>query len=796
MNWVGYESPRCRNGRDAVAFFVRRLSNLLLAAHSLRLMPRTTFRFAARHDGAVLLLACLLLGSTSCRKSATTATDVESNPETIRAEMLAIAERLESSDNEYVGQESFRSLEANLAIPGLTGSQLLRLQMAMIPELLRLGENQRGYNLTVQLSEVFRSTGVGEPPEMDRFRILANLRLAEQMNCVSGRCEQSCIFPIERRGVHKRPEPAERARAALLEHLANKPTDTLETAWLLNIVNMTLGTYPDEVPPEYRIDPARFKSEYDVGAFVDVSTNVGVKAVNLSGGVVADDFDGDGLIDIFTTTMYPRGPAQLFRNRGDGTFEDVSKPSGIADQLGGLNCIGGDYDNDGDIDLMILRGGWIAGPNGCMRNSLMRNDGDFLFTDVTHHAGLAEPAYPTHSAAWGDFDNDGDLDLYVGHESCGAIGVPEAPQLTYPSKMYRNDGNGTFTDIAESAGVLNNRFAKGVTAGDYDNDGDLDLYVSNFSFSTKDGVDRLYRNNGDWTFTDVAAELGAPGSAKTFATWFFDYDNDGWLDIYVAANGIELKDLAAEYFGKPHHGPPPRLYHNQQGKGFVDRAAEAGLAHAWNPMGCGIGDVDNDGWLDIYLGTGAPPYEWLMPNVLLRNDGGKRFQDVTFSARVGHLQKGHGIAFADFDNDGDQDIFAQLGGAFTGDVFGDALFANPGHGNHFLKVELVGKKSNRFGIGARLAVEFDEPDQVRTVHRSVGSITSFGSLPFRQELGLGQASKIRRLEVYWPTSKTRQEFSDVPLDACVRIVEGEPKLEIVELKAFKLAEPAIETPAL
>lgn len=566
---------------------------------------------------------------------------------------------------------------------------------------------------------------------------------------------------------------------------------------MLNILHMTLGTYPDEVPAEYRIDPARLRSDYDVGTLVDVATGAGVKAVNLSGGVVVDDFDGDGLLDIFTTTMDQRGSALLYRNLGNGRFEDVSRSAGVTDQLGGLNCVGADYDNDGDVDLMILRGGWLSGPNGRIRNSLLRNNGDCTFTDVTRAAGMEAPAYPTSSAAWGDFDNDGDLDVYVGNESIGALGVPVASQDTYPAQLFRNNGDGTFTDIAQEAGVANERFAKGVAAGDYDNDGDLDLYVSNYSFLEQEGADRLYRNHGDGSFTDVAPELGVLGVAKTFATSFFDYDNDGWLDIYVATYDCQLRDVAAEYFGQPAHVAPPCLYHNEQGKGFVDRAQEAGLNHAWGPMGLGIGDVDNDGWLDIYLGTGAPPYDWLIPNVLLRNDAGARFQDITFSARVGHLQKGHGIAFADFDEDGDQDIFAQLGGAFPGDVFGNALFANPGHKNRFLKVKLVGTQSNRSAVGARLAVEFEEEaGRVRTIHRAVGAITSFGSLPLRQELGLGKASKIRRLEVFWPTSGIRQEFTDVPLDTCVRITEGEPELEIVELEPFELPRAAPTVPAL
>ena len=166
----------------------------------------------------------------------------------------------------------------------------------------------------------------------------------------------------------------------------------------------------------------------------------------------------------------------------------------------------------------------------------------------------------------------------------------------------------------------------------------------------------MYRNNGDGTFTDVAPELGmTEPSRRSFATWFFDYDNDGWLDLLVVSYEGSVADLAAEALGRPHTGARPRLYHNNGDGTFTDKAVELGLNHMYLPMGANFGDLDNDGWLDIYLTTGDPDYQSLMPNVMLRNDAGRRFQNVTTSGGFGHLQKGHGIAFADLDNDGDHD---------------------------------------------------------------------------------------------------------------------------------------------
>lgn len=714
-----------------------------------------------------------------------------------KAEFLKIAASVEGSDNGLFSKRVLEDVHRKLADPSLSGSEVVKWRIHEIHHLLRTGETQACFQLLPELQKAADDAGLGALPEITWMYVLVNLRLAEQQNCIEGHCEQSCIMPIQRGGVHRRPEPARRASESILRYLATRPDDWLQAAWLLNVVHMTLGTFPEGVPEQYRIDPQRFVSVADIGHFVDVAPQAGLKVVDLAGGVVIEDLDGDGLLDLFTTTMDIRGEAHLFRNVGDGHFEDVSKMSGVADQLGGLHCTAADYDGDGDIDLFIPRGGWILGHVGRMRKSLLRNNGDMTFTDVTDEAGLLAPSYPTQVGLWGDFDNDGDLDIYCASESPQSI---VQGMESYPAQLFRNNGDGTFTDIAEQAGVQNNRFAKGAAAGDFDNDGDLDIYVSNHSGGAMgkgraSGVptrNHLFRNNGDSTFTDVAEELGVIDPANSFATWFFDYDNDGWLDIFVAGYGAEMRDVAAEFFGESNTGERPRIFHNEQGKGFTDRTKELGLDHTWLPMGSAFGDLDNDGYLDIVLGTGAPTYEALDPTVVLRNDGGRGFQDVSFSSGMAHLQKGHGVSFADVDNDGDQDVFEEMGGAFPGDIFGNVLFKNPGHGNHFLKVQLVGTKSNRQGIGARIEVAIETPEGERSVHRSAGSQPSFGNHPTRQEIGLGNATRIKRLEVFWPTSGERQVFEDVPLDTLLRVTEGQDTFETLELRPFSLPSSTTE----
>ena len=699
-----------------------------------------------------------------------------------KEEFLVIAKRLEESQgrSHFLSTWQVNALKEKLAESGLYNRQELELHQELSGHLLRLGDASGAVEHIEAAIALEPVAGLGQKQlaSLQLSRAITYLRQAEISNCIRRHNAQCCIFPLQGGGIHVQADPTRRAKQIYLDFLEMMPHH-MGARWLLNLVSMALKEHPQGIPEQFLIPLAAFESDYEVGRFVDVAANVGVDTFNLCGGVVVDDFDGDNLLDIVTSTFDPRGPLTYYRNRA-GSFEDVSVLSHADDQLGGLNCVGADYDNDGDMDVLVLRGAWLN-EDGCIRNSLLRNDGPGAprFVDVTHTAGVATPAYPTQVAAWGDYDNDGDLDLYIGNE--GTIDSPPKGH-NYPSQLYRNDGDGTFTDIAEEAGVTNDRYAKGVTVGDYDNDGDLDIYVSNI------GPNRLYRNNGPGApgFTDVAEPFGVREPVgRSFASWFFDYDNDGYLDLFVAAYDASLDDVAADYLGLPHKATAPCLYHNDGGEGFTNVTEQVGLDHAYLPMGANFGDVDNDGYLDIYLTTGDPDYGSLMPNVMLRNDRGQHFQNVTTSGGFGHLQKGHGVAFADIDNDGDQDIYHQLGGFYPGDGFRNALFLNPGHGNHWLTVRLVGATTNRQGVGARIAVMVDTPEGQLTFHRAVGCGSSFGGSPLRQEIGLGNAQAIDRIEVRWPTSGTTQTFTDVPMDGMIEITEGKQEYRRVSLQRIE-----------
>ncbi|MDX1390277.1 MAG: CRTAC1 family protein, partial [Acidobacteriota bacterium] len=371
----------------------------------------------------------------------------------------------------------------------------------------------------------------------------------------------------------------------------------------------------------------------------------------------------------------------------------------------------------------------------------------------------------------------GDLDLYIGNEI-------EAPGTPYPSQLFRNNGDGTFTDVATMAGVRNDRMAKAVAWGDYDNDGDPDLYVSNI------GPNRLYRNNGDGTFTDVAADAGVTEPAgRSFPAWFFDYDNDGFLDIFVADYGASLTEVALGFLGQETGRSHPRLYRNLGRGRFRDVSRDVGLTAASLPMGSNYGDLDNDGFLDFYLGVGTPSYESIAPNLMYRNDRGRRFQDVTYSGGFGHLQKGHGVAFGDIDNDGDQDLFEQMGGAYPGDAYPSVLYRNPGHGRAWVTLGLTGVESNRSAFGARVRVSVQTENGPRDIRVVVGTGGSFGGSSVQQEIGLDDAASIREIEIRWPASGRTQVFRDVEPNRFYEVREDRDELVAVERASFTIGPP-------
>lgn len=666
------------------------------------------------------------------------------------------------------GDQGLAIVERQLADPGLTRNGKFSSLYLKAILLGYEGRPAQAYEVWEELKMLVRSD-----LELSRSALgtvlflqgVSALRRGEDENCLMCLGDSACLLPIAPSAVHTRPTGSRTAIRHFTEYLNQFPDD-LQARWLLNLAHMTLGEYPEKVDPRYRLDLSKFfHSEFDIGAFREISHSTGLgDRINESGGAIMDDFDEDGRLDILITCHDPTEHMAFYHNNGDGTFVDRTKKAGLSDQLGGLVCYQADFDNDGHLDVFIPRGAWHEWP---MRPSLLRNLGGGRFEDVTKRARLLDPVN-SNAAAWADYDNDGHVDLFIACEK-------------QSNRLYHNRGDGTFEEVGQRAAVQGSRerFAKGCTWLDYDNDDFPDLFVNNMADAA-----RLYHNNREGRFEEVTSPMGIDGP-KGFSCWSFDYDNDGWLDLFAVYYDRPMDDVIAGLLGMPVERTGNRLYRNLEGKGFEDVSLSTGLGVFFATMGSNYGDFDNDGWLDMYHATGGLSFGFLVPNRMLKNVEGKRFVDISSSSRTGHLQKGHGVACGDWDRDGDLDLFVEMGGGVSGDKYHNLLFQNPGQGNHWLTVRLVGKKTNRAAIGARIKV-LTAGDRPATVHRHISSGSSFGGNPMEQTIGLARATQVATLEVYWPTSRTRQVFRNIPADHTIEVTEFDDRYRVLDHRPISL----------
>jgi len=569
------------------------------------------------------------------------------------------------------------------------------------------------------------------------------------------------IFPpLDPHASFEKKDESKQAIAYFLKFLEQKP-DNLEVKWLLNLAYATLGQYPSGVPAAYLIPESNFKSKENIGRFVDRASEAGLNVFGAAGGIIVDDFDNDGLLDVVITSMNVCEPMHFFHNNGDGTFSDRTKEAGLQNQLGGLSLMQVDYNNDGCMDIFIPRGGWEYP----QRKSLLRNNCDGTFTDVTDASGLGATVTATQEAVWADFDNDGYIDLFLANENA-------------PAQLYHNKGDGTFEEIGHAAGIDQTTFAKGVTAADYDHDGFMDVYVSNLQ-----GKNFLYHNNGDLTFTEVGRQAGVQAPLFSFATWFFDYDNDGWPDLFVDSYLMVMDETVRTFVGMPHNAETLKLYRNKHDGTFEDVTEKV----VYMPMGGNFGDLTNDGFLDVYLGSGNPNLTALVPYVLFKNKEGKSFVDITQSSGTGEWHKGHAVVFADLTRQGNEDILTRVGGAIPPDEHNVRVFENPGNRNDWLNVRLVGVKTNRSGVGVEIHVTVqDGNDAPRSIYRTVGQTSSFGGNPMEQHIGLGPNAHEIALDIWWPTTRTRQHFTGIKKDQYIEIKEFATSYTKLERRPFKL----------
>lgn len=645
-------------------------------------------------------------------------------------------------------------------------------------EELKAGHSQEAIRIfddVLQLAATMQIPGKEQTMlEVKKLKALSALRLGEQENCILNHTSSSCILPIAPEARHIKKQGSEMAMQLYQEVLKATPDD-LTSKYLLSVAAMTLGQYPSGVPKSMRLPADYYTSKVAFPHFTDIAADLGLEERGLAGGVAIDDYNNDGLLDLMVSSWGFHDQIRFYQNKGDGHFEDMTVAAALKGVTGGLNIRQTDYNNDGNVDVLILRGAWFR-DQGRVPNSLLRNNGDGTFTDVTVKAGLYTKR-PSQNAVWADFDMDGWLDLFVGNEA-----VPDGGKDFYfPSELYHNQGDGTFKEVSAGSNLQILAFVKGSTAGDINNDGKPDLYLSILN-----GNNRLFLNESDAQgikFREISTTAGTGEPYVSFPTLMFDFNNDGWLDIFVSAYSDGSEDLPGKVlraYGKKDDPFRPRLYRNNGNGTFTDMSIAMGLTEPVFTMGSNYGDLDNDGFPDFYLGTGEPNLKSIVPNKMYWNRGGTSYADVTYAGGFGNIQKGHGVAWADLDSDGDQDIFEKLGGSFEGDVYQSVLFENPNaNGNHWIVLRLEGVKSNRKAIGARVEVEITEQGQSRKIWEMVSPGSSFGGNSLQLEIGLGKAEKINRVTIYWPVKDVApQEISGLYLDKAYSIKEGNPAQEV------------------
>lgn len=560
-------------------------------------------------------------------------------------------------------------------------------------------------------------------------------------------------------------------------------------AWIGLLAFLTAAAFAErrQAPQERAEAPQRASIQ-----FTNITAKAGIQFVHYRGnegipinreifgpGVCVADFDVDGYPDIYFVNgrdLYGRGISArnaLYRNNGDGTFSDVTETAGVPGTGYGLGCVWGDYDNDGFPDLHVTQYG---------RNVLYHNNGNGTFTDATDKAGVAAMEFgaPFHSGAtFFDYDRDGRLDLYVGSyvaldanapRYCTISGVrTSCPPTAYkgtPGILYHNNGDGTFKNVTKAAGIYQPQGKNlAVGAADYDNDGWPDLFVAN------DGVDAyLYHNEHNGKFEEIGVLSGMALSARgnvmaAMCISLGDYDNDGALDLFIT-----------DFQNNSDH-----IWHND-GKGSFDevsdRAGITGPTRNILSFGGGFFDYDNDGWLDLFIANGhvypeveqaSPEVHFKQINSLFHNEGNGKFLETTKVAGSGFQTRyvGRGVAFADFQNRGFIDVVV----ANNGDP--PLLLRNSGdNGNHFLNLKLVGSKSNRDAMGARVRVVAGGITQIREIAGG-GSYLSQSDL--RAHFGLGKAMKADVVEVQWPSGQ-KQSFRDIEADKFYLIEEGQSQI--------------------
>jgi enediyne biosynthesis protein E4 len=480
--------------------------------------------------------------------------------------------------------------------------------------------------------------------------------------------------------------------------------------------------------------------------FTDATLAAGLNTMGFTfGDPIWGDFDGDGDLDLFVDNHY-NAWADLYQNNGNGTFTNILATSGILPAGDKHGSAWADFDNDGDLDLFITHGAQAGHGLGHKQDELNQNLGAGHFTDIAEAAGVTNTWGRGRSVAWADYDNDGYVDLLLGNVKSYLV-------------LYRNNGDGTFTDLTAQAGLGQLQYFECAFA-DYNNDGFPDIFCTDTELGHV-SRDILLKNNGDGTFTNVSNEAGILPLIYGRAICWGDYDNDGNLDLFIS-RGTENGALEQT------------LYRNNGDGTFTDVTDQAGLGAVIDARAAAWGDFDNDGYLDLYVVDSGSDPEGKGPNYLYRNNGDGTFTDVASSVGVDDLvmSRGRGAAWGDYDNDGFLDLFVTNGEDNTDFIQGpQILYHNGGNGNTWLKIKLVGTVSNRQGLGAKVTIQIGQAIQYREMNGASGHYLSQGAGPLH--FGLGQALVVDQVTVRWP-SGFNQILSNKSANQEVTVIEPTP----------------------
>lgn len=567
------------------------------------------------------------------------------------------------------------------------------------------------------------------------------------------------IVPYTIAAIYLRLERYEEGIPFALRACHDTPTD-VRYRWMLRTLILHAGQPESKIPEEFRLklppgDRATFQ-------FRDATANSGAERLALGRGASWGDFDNDGREDILVGAE--RAPFCLFRNQGDGTFRDVAERLGLHDPVG-LGCYAAqfiDYDNDGFQDVFMTSNGWGGGG----RLFLFHNEGGTRFTDVTAASGLGAPVN-AFGASWADYDNDGRVDLAV------AAGIVD-PEGGDRIRLYHNDGNGKFREVGEQAGLTQKARWISLCWGDYDGDGRQDLLAASF-----DAGPFLFRNLGDGRFEDVSVKAGIRNECAAYTPEFFDFDNDGNLDAFVSTYPsayLRVEDMIEGNLGRPTPLPQRQLLFRNNGDGtFRNISEEAGITGWHGGMSSQVGDFDNDGFDEITIGTGNPALDWTEPKPLFHNNGKGQFTDIAQSAGLVHFGMLHGTVLADYDDSGNLSLFGSFGGFYWGTRETTKLYKNMGSGNSSLEVRLIGTRSNRDAIGAKVSAIAGK----RRIHKYVNGGNGFGVANSKViHLGLGREQRVEHLDIQWPSGH-KQSFRNIPAGQRIEIVEGMETLRVL-----------------